>query len=117
MNPGTNLTFFVGNLRTLIFHLKIKGTATAWNVSAATAIRLEWQPMNGSPETPLQASASHASAVWASGIVAIDLSESDVLAAAGTYEYSLTVTLGGETITAVTGIVEVQDRPGYPHPD
>tara|TARA_R100001086_G_scaffold113502_3_gene57953 strand:- start:983 stop:1321 length:339 start_codon:yes stop_codon:yes gene_type:complete len=109
-----NVTTYEGNTRQLAFQLRRVGVRGGWDVSSATEIRLEVSRPDGTSMTPIVASSGHAAASWPNGLVALEISASNVTATIGTYRYALTLDIGGETITAAVGSIEVRDRPGYP---
>jgi len=104
---------YEGNLVALPFELRREGIKGPWNVSGASQIALEVTRPDGTNMSPILAQSGHPDANWALGIVVVAISGSNVTAAIGTYPYSLTVTIAGQIITAGTGSIEVQDRPGF----
>lgn len=116
MPDDLRIITFEGNVKAIPFRLRVKGTKTYWNVAAATRIVLEWERFAGQERLQLECDRLHANADWAAGKVVAVISPADLTEKAGSYPFSLTVYLGTEEITAVTGHVEVAERPGYPYP-
>jgi len=114
--PELRLVVYEGNVKALPFRLRVKGTKNFWNVAAATQILLEYEESAGSPKLQVPCDINHAQADWANGKVVAQVSPADVTAKVGSYPFSLTVFLGTEEITAVSGHIEVKERPGFPYP-
>ncbi len=109
MDASRNIETFEGNKHTIAFELRQKGTATAWNVSTATSISLEWEK-DGVVQSAI-ACADGGEAAWVTGIVTATIDATDVTEDVGTYPYAITVVIGGETLTVVSGLIEVKERP------
>lgn len=112
MTSSHTFATYEGNTVALPFELRREGIKGPWVVTGAT-IALEVTRPDGTNMTPIAAQSGHPDANWAIGIVVVVISGSDVTAAIGSYPYSLTVTIAGQIITAGTGLIEVQDRPGF----
>lgn len=104
---------FEGNQLALPFELRRSGIKGTWNVSGATQIKLEVTDLDGTDMAPILADSGHPDADWSNGIVVVVIDGTNVTGAIGTYPFSLTVTIGGQIITAGIGKIEVLDRPGY----
>ena len=107
---------YEGNAVALSFGLRREGIKGGWNVAGATQIALEVTRPDGTSMAPILAQSGHPDANWTEGIVVVVITGSNVTATIGTYRYSLTVTISGQILTATTGTIEVQDRPGFPVP-
>lgn len=116
MNRNEKITLYEGNVVTKTFRLKIPRSTQPWDVSLATQIQLEVERCaDGTIIAPILANPAAPGANWSDGIVPIQIDQtvSDVI---GTYEWSITVFIGADTITADDGTIEVLNRPGYPVP-
>jgi hypothetical protein len=105
-----------GNVRFIRIRLRRYGQAQPPSVADAAWIQFEWEDENGVTRVPIQADKLHPDADWAQGIVIVVLSRTDVLQNPGNKPYAITMSLGGQEITLVEGVVEVFDRAGYPLP-
>lgn len=105
-------TTYEGNRRALPFELRQSGQKGPWDVSGATQIRLEWENPDGTNGTPIIADSGHPQADWANGVVIVVIDNTNITAAIGTYDYTLTVDIGGEIISNQPGTIEVLNRPG-----
>jgi len=115
-----------GNRVTIVFKLKRKNTGDLIDVSSADSIQLEWEYDSNygqaDVQAPVDADNGHPEADWANGIVAVVISQDDVLERARTVGAALTVTfpavgaVDGDIRTYAQGIIEVTDRPGYAPP-
>lgn len=110
------LQVFEGNTIDLVFQLKKFKQRVGWNLTGVTAIRLEFDGVDGSPFTYAVADPNHAEAAWATGRVIVRVSPQTITAAVGSYAAGITVFFPGEEITVAAGVIEVCDRPGYPWP-
>lgn len=114
---GNVSTVFVeaalGNLKTLPFRLRRKGTILNWDVSAATKIILESNLVGQSAMAPIVANNAAPGADWANGLVPIQISSIDVTARVGTYEFWVTVYMGADAKGAFRGTIEVLPRPVF----
>jgi hypothetical protein len=79
------------------------------------SIYLNIEKPRESVEYQLVADDTHANSDWDKGKVIFTLTPT-VLSSVGSYPCSIIGVVGIETITFATGHLEVQDRPGYPHP-
>lgn len=105
-------TTYEGNRRALPFELRQAGQKGPWDVSGATQIRLEWEQPDGTNGVAIVADSGHTAADWANGIVIAVIESTNITAAIGTYDYTLTVDIGGEVISVAVGTIEVLNRPG-----
>lgn len=108
------IVLYQGNL--IYFPLLVKrfGSKTPEDLSIASAILLEWEDENGAEQVTVNVLSTLPGADWANGIVVLAFSPADFTATIGEYTFSLTVVIGGQTITYCTGTVEVHERPGFP---
>ena len=114
---GRKFVTYEGNTRVLPFSLRRFSNNLPWDVSTATAIQLEVTNTRDQVNlTPIMASSGAPGADWANGEIRVTISPANVTASINTYEWGLTVTIGGEVITVDDGTIEVRDRPGYPAP-
>ena len=111
-----NFTVYEGNTRNVRFELRKKGERAFFDVSAATKIQMEIDDPAGVEIAPIEADILHPDADWANGRVIVVVSPADLTASVGTRHYALTVFLGTEEITVITGHAEVAERPGFPAP-
>lgn len=106
---------YEGNTRNLPFQLRRRGVKGVFDVSTANSIVLEATDPDGADITPIPL-ADGGLANWALGLVIAPITPADVTGAIGTWTFSVTVVIAGETITSATGEIEVQDRPGFTLP-
>ncbi len=104
---------YEGNQIALSFEMRRTGIKGTWDVSGASQIKLEVTGLDGVDMAPIAADSGHPDADWAAGIVVVVIDGTNVTAEIGVYPFSLTVTIGGQIITAGVGRIEVLDRPGY----
>jgi hypothetical protein len=105
-----------GNTRNAIFTLLEKGTRNPFDLSAANPIQLEVERTSTTDDTtftPIDHDDLHPSSDLVNGVVVFPIGP-PITNVVGTYGYSLTFGLGAETVTAVVGEIEVQERPGFP---
>ena len=100
-----------------LFSLTLReyGSLTPLDVSGYTNIYFEWENPSGAAQTPLTLVSTTSGANWASGVVVVSFTASDVTSAVGDYRFGLTLkkVVSGTTTeerTILTGVVEVQDR-------
>lgn len=117
--PNTNLQLetFHGNTQRVTFVLHEFGVLTAWQVNAASAIYFEYTFQDGVESSPVALQRDTPGADWAAGAVVVEFAPTNVTATVGSYSFAVTVLIDGKVITAVTGQLEVKDRPGYPLPN
>lgn len=84
------------------------------DLSTAAAILLEWEDDQGVEQVAVNVSSTLPGADWANGLVMLPINPSNFTAVVGRYTFSLTVQIAGQTITHVTGVIEVRERPGFP---
>jgi hypothetical protein len=107
-----------GNNRTVRFTVYQKGTRIGFAIPATATVELEVEradPDTESPFTPIPALSTDPGADWDNGVVVVDIGP-PITDAVGTYAYSLTMTDGTQVVTLAVGLIEVGERPGYPHP-
>jgi hypothetical protein len=85
------------------------------NLVYASNLYLNIERPRSSIEQQFVADKNHADADWENGIVVFTLTDT-ALSTVGSFPMSVIGAVGVETITFATGHLEVQDRPGYPHP-
>jgi hypothetical protein len=110
------ITVHEGNIKAIPIRLRVKGTKLYWDVSAALQIKLEYEKGLGGEQAAVVCDENHPLADWSQGKVIVVVSPADVTAEVGSYPFSLTVFNGSEQVTAVTGHIEVLERPGFPEP-
>jgi hypothetical protein len=117
MASGLRYEVYTLDAKILPIRLMQKGLGTAWDITAATAIDFYAKRTDAAAGiVPINWVAEGAGETWAEGRIRPAIGASDVTATVGTWEFSIVVTIGGETITAVEGIIEVTERPGLPIP-
>jgi hypothetical protein len=105
-----------GDARTILFRLRRANNNAVLPVDEADPIQLRWWNASNVAQVPVVVNPGHPLADWDNGVVPVDLTSANVLAAIGTYRYSLTGFFGGPTLprTWVIGEIEVHEAPGYP---
>jgi hypothetical protein len=116
MHDSRTIVVYEGNARDITFRLRKKGQRDFFDVSTASKIQLELDSPKGVERTPIEADESHPNADWANGKVIVSVDNTNLSDVVGTHPYALTVFIGAEEITVVTGNVEVAERPGFPAP-
>lgn len=107
---------YEGNVKGIPFRFRVKGTKFFWDVSASSEIRLEYEKNAGQEQAFVVCNPLHPDADFVNGKVIAPISPSDLTGEVGSYPFALTVFMGTDVITAVTGHIEVAERPGFPFP-
>ena len=111
-----NLTMYKEDVRQYTFKLRLTGSGDKWDVAAATSIKLILESIEiddhatDSREIVLT---DVAPAAWVDGTVVVTVDYAGEVLLEKTYNYALEVTIGGQTITAIVGLLEVKDRAVY----
>jgi len=104
------------DVRQYTFKLRLTGSGDKWDVAAATSIKLILESIEiddhatDSREIVLT---DVAPAAWVDGTVVVTVDYAGEVLLEKTYNYALEVTIGGQTITAIVGLLEVKDRAVY----
>lgn len=105
---------YEGNLLYYPVLIRRYGAKTAENLAAASAILIEWENDAGVEQQVINVLSNLPGADWANGLVMLPILPTNFTAAVGRYTFSLTIQIGGQTITYKDGVVEVRERPGWP---
>lgn len=104
---------FEGNTLILRFALRNESTGLPLDVRSATSIRLEWE-MDGVVKTPVESDRLHPLADWSRGIVIVEVGPGNVTLETGVAHATLTALWSSVSYSFCVGVIDVQDRPGWP---
>jgi hypothetical protein len=109
-----HIVTYQGNFLYFPVEVRKYGSKLAQDLGAASAITIEWENDAGVAQSLINVLSTLPGADWPHGIVVLPITPSNFTAAIGFYTFSLTIQIGGQTITYDDGTVEVRERPGYP---
>jgi len=108
----------LGNLRLELFYnntigqlVRVRSAQSSsgyFDMSTATAVQLEANPVEGDPITPIQCYNSPP-ADWANGLVLIPFTPV-LTGVLGSWNFTLTAVMPSGPLTVAWGVIEVQDR-------
>lgn len=109
-----HIVVYQGNFVYFPVTIRRYGSKLPENLSAATAILLEWETDDGVEQPLINVVDTLPGADWANGLVMLPILPSNFTAVVGRYTFSLTIFIAGQEITYTDGAVEVRERPGWP---